>query len=205
MNVIGDQATWHRPFDAPLTSDIASLAVAVSGWVKSIRRAEDTQREVVEAVEAAGRTPGKVATLIVPADCQWNNAGEATATRSLRLESRWFDKGAVTRAAKLLREGAPAALLFGGAAMNERGQMTAGRIATASGCKLVRETFAPRMEHGAGLPVMERLPYFPEQALEMMMSFRDRRHARSSRILRLPEHAEPVDTRGPHGRDSGGY
>lgn len=55
VNVIGDQATWHQPFDAPLTSDIASLAVAVSGWVKSIRRAEDTQREVVEAVEAAGR------------------------------------------------------------------------------------------------------------------------------------------------------
>ena len=30
VNLVGDQATWHRDADAPLTSDIASLARPVS-------------------------------------------------------------------------------------------------------------------------------------------------------------------------------
>ena len=31
VNVVGDHASWHLPFDAPLTSDIESLARPVSG------------------------------------------------------------------------------------------------------------------------------------------------------------------------------
>src|SRR6202161_230942 len=34
VNGIGDQATWHRAADAPLTSDIVSLASPMSGWVR---------------------------------------------------------------------------------------------------------------------------------------------------------------------------
>ena len=39
VNLIGDHATWHVGADAPLTSDIVSLATPVSGWVRSVRTA----------------------------------------------------------------------------------------------------------------------------------------------------------------------
>ena len=35
VNIIGDQATYHRPFDAPLTADIEGLARATSQWVRT--------------------------------------------------------------------------------------------------------------------------------------------------------------------------
>src|ERR1700744_4775755 len=35
VNIIGDQATYHRIYDAPLTSDIMSLARPNSVWLKS--------------------------------------------------------------------------------------------------------------------------------------------------------------------------
>src|SRR5208283_2242819 len=37
VNVIGDHATWHVAADAPLTSDIISLARPVSAWIKTPR------------------------------------------------------------------------------------------------------------------------------------------------------------------------
>ena len=36
LNVVGDHASWHLSYDAPLTSDIISLARPVSGWVGTV-------------------------------------------------------------------------------------------------------------------------------------------------------------------------
>src|SRR5881409_4155211 len=41
VNLIGDHASWHLAADAPLTSDIASLARPVSGWVRKCATASD--------------------------------------------------------------------------------------------------------------------------------------------------------------------
>ena len=35
VNIVGDQATYHRPFDAPLTADTDALARTVSHWVRT--------------------------------------------------------------------------------------------------------------------------------------------------------------------------
>ena len=35
VNLVGDQASWHLAADAPLTSDIESLASPVSSWVRT--------------------------------------------------------------------------------------------------------------------------------------------------------------------------
>src|SRR5690242_4039318 len=32
LNIVGDHASWHLKYDAPLTSDIESLARPMSGW-----------------------------------------------------------------------------------------------------------------------------------------------------------------------------
>ena len=70
VNVIGEHATWHLPFDAPLTSDISSLARPVSAHVATIESGADVIPATRAAVAAALSPPGKVATVIFPVDCQ---------------------------------------------------------------------------------------------------------------------------------------
>ena len=72
VNVVGDHATYHRKYDAPLTSDVEGVASPVSGWVKVSQSADDVAADGAEAVEAALKPPGQVATLILPADTAWN-------------------------------------------------------------------------------------------------------------------------------------
>ena len=41
VNIIGDHATYHLPFEAPLTSDVKAFAAPVSHWIKSSPNAAD--------------------------------------------------------------------------------------------------------------------------------------------------------------------
>ncbi|MEW6207521.1 MAG: acetolactate synthase large subunit [Acidobacteriota bacterium] len=171
VNIVGDQTTWHLSADAPLTSDIVSLASPVSGWVRSNKSAEELASDTAEAIRAAMTYPGQVATLIVPHDNQYNPC--AGITPSLRQPTApTVNEQAVLRAAALLRRERATALFLGGRALSERGLIAAARIAALSGCKLVCETFSARQERGAGLPRVERLPYFPEQAMSVLSQFR---------------------------------
>ncbi|MFZ0888136.1 MAG: acetolactate synthase large subunit, partial [Candidatus Binataceae bacterium] len=61
--------------------------------------------------------------------------------------------------------------LLGGLALRERGLRAASRIAAGSGCALLCETFPARLERGGGMPALERLPYFPEQAIDALSKF----------------------------------
>jgi acetolactate synthase-1/2/3 large subunit len=75
VNIVGDQATYHRPLDAPLTADTEALARTVSGWVRTSMNAADVGRDASAAVQAAHAFPGQIATLIVPSDASWNEGG----------------------------------------------------------------------------------------------------------------------------------
>src|SRR5712692_8208389 len=101
VNVIGDQATWHRAADAPLTSDIVSLANPVSGWVREVRSATNLAADTAAAIAAAGRAPGKVATLIVPSDCQWSPAGDAAPPLTIAALPQAADS-AISKSAEML-------------------------------------------------------------------------------------------------------
>jgi len=167
VNVIGDQATWHLAADAPLTSDIVSLARPVSGWIRSVTSAKSLARDTAEAIAAAGGAPGQVATLIVPSDCQWDPA-DGIARAIAPAAARRVAPEAVRRAAELLRKSSSPALFLGGQALRERGLLAASRVCVKTGARLLSETFPSRVERGAGRPATERLPYFPEQAIEML-------------------------------------
>src|SRR5580700_11100821 len=84
VNVVGDHATYHKRFDAPLESDIDALARTVSGWVRRPSRPEDVGLDTAEAVEAARSGGGQVATLILPADVSWEKEGVVAAPRPCR-------------------------------------------------------------------------------------------------------------------------
>jgi acetolactate synthase I/II/III large subunit len=159
--VVGDHATYHKRFDAPLESDIAALAGTVSGWMRSTSRSEDVGADAAEAI-AHARTTRSISTLIVPADVSWS-PGAKLAGSVPGPRQEWTAE-AVESAANVLGSGEPAMLLIGGDATRATGLHAAARVAEACKADLLCETFPTRLERGAGLPAVERLAYFAEAA-----------------------------------------
>jgi len=168
VNLIGDQATWHLDADAPLTSDIVSLASPVSGWVHTCKAPDDLAGDLVAAVAAALEPPGQVATLIVPADCQWEPAPSEPPKPATRPALKRVQTTAVDEAARAIRNGRRPVLYIGGAALGERGLRAAARIRAATRRPVFAETFSAKIERGRHLPWFQSLPYFPERALEAL-------------------------------------
>ncbi len=161
VNVVGDHATYHKRYDAPLESDIETVARNVSGWYRSSARSADVAGDAAQAVAAALGPPGQVATLVLPADVSWSEPA-APAPPVPPAVRRIVPDAVVEAAAKALRSGEHAALLVGGTATLERGLVAASRVAQATGARLFGETFLTRLERGAGLPPLERLGYLAE-------------------------------------------
>jgi len=161
LTVVGDHATYHKRFDAPLESDIDALAGSVSGWVRRSLRSADVAGDAAEAVAAA--SAGTIATLILPADVSWSGPAEPVPALPVRPPSAVPD-GVLASAAKALRSGEPCLILLGGTAVRRPGLEAASRIAGATGAKLLCETFPARLERGAGLPAVGRLAYLGEMA-----------------------------------------
>ncbi|WP_298180512.1 acetolactate synthase large subunit [Saccharomonospora sp.] len=162
VNIIGDHATYHKKFDAPLESDIEAVAGSLNGWVRRSSSTADIGADMAAAIAAAQDTPGRVATLILPADVSWGDGGTPAATVPPKAP-RTVASDVVRSVVEILRSGEPVALLFGGRACRERGLRAVSRIAQATGAKPFAETFPARMERGAGLPNIERLGYLAEQ------------------------------------------
>jgi len=161
VNIVGDHATYHQQYDAPLQSEIDGVAHAVSGWMRTSVRTGDVARDAADAVAAAKSPPGHVATLTLPADVSWGEGAEpakptAPAPRAVVPDDL------VDAVAKVLVSGEPCGLLVGGSATSERGLVAASRVANATGAKLLGETFPARLERGAGRPPLERLGYLAE-------------------------------------------
>ena len=106
LAVVGDHATYHKRLDAPLESDIESLARPVSVWVRRSLRAEDVAADAVDAVAAASGPPGGVATLILPADVSWTDGAQPAAPRPPRRPAPVPDE-VTGSAARALRSGGP--------------------------------------------------------------------------------------------------
>jgi acetolactate synthase I/II/III large subunit len=163
LNIVGDHATYHAQLDTPLQSDIETVARNVSAWVRTTRSVERLSRDAVAAIVAACGPPGQVATLIVPADVSWQE-GATTAEPPTPVAPVAPPAALIEAAAVALRGGRRSGILLGGRALRGSGLMAAGRIAAATGAKLFAERHTARLERGAGLPAVERLAYWPEQA-----------------------------------------
>ncbi|QKV93080.1 acetolactate synthase large subunit [Streptomyces sp. NA02950] len=168
LNVVGDHASWHLPYDAPLTSDIQSLATPVSGWVGTVESAAHTSRATVEALAAARTPPGCGATLIVPADFQQETFGEPLTAVPPPPGPGRVVPATVDGIAEKVRRSKHTVVLLGAGGLTERGQRAAQRIARATGATLYSETFPAAAERGGGLPDLDRLPYFPEAAIKAL-------------------------------------
>jgi acetolactate synthase I/II/III large subunit len=125
----------------------------------------------MDAVAAARTAPGQIATLIVPADIAWNDGGAVAAKTVFSKPGPPEDK-AVERAAAMLRSGLPTAILMAGNALYGDGLISAGRIAAATGAKLLAPYPLTRLQRGAGFPRVERVQYVLEQGIEQFKEFR---------------------------------
>ncbi|WP_185983779.1 acetolactate synthase large subunit [Aureimonas mangrovi] len=159
INVVGDHATYHLVHDAPLTSDIESLARPMSQWVGRAERAQDVAPHAAEAYEAAMATPG-VSTLILPADAAWGDvAPETQPVVAGPIVKHAVNSAAINAAAAALRSGRRTRLLLGGLALRADALEIAGRIAAATGARLLAPMSNGRIERGAGRVPLERVPY----------------------------------------------
>ncbi len=171
VNIVGDQATYHRPFDPPLTADTEGWARGVSAWVRTASRSSDVGADAAVAVQAARTSPGQIATLILPADTAWSDGGRIGEPLP-PPPSPQVAPDTIERIARVLRRGEPALLLLGGAALRAGGLETAHRIAVATGARLMAEGSNARMARGRGRVPVERVPYSVDLAVRVLSGTR---------------------------------
>lgn len=167
LNIVGEHATWHIQHNAPLTADIDALAWTVSGWVRTASSAATVGADGAAAIAAARSGAGQVATLILPSDAAWEAGGVVAELPGLPHPAP-LEAEQVTEAAALLLNGRRTALVLGETVMDETSQRMASRIAAATGAQLIGARSGRRVTRGAGLPVVDRIPYPVDQAVAML-------------------------------------
>lgn len=170
VNIVGDQATFHRPCDAPLTSDVDGMARTVSSWVRTSSRAADVGRDAAAAVQAALTPPGRICTLILPSDASWGEGGIIADTPAVPAPPA-IDPFAVERAARVLRESRNVLILLAGRGVLAGSQALAWRIARATGATLMADFVTPHLARGRGRLPLERVPYDMDRAIETLRPF----------------------------------
>ncbi|NMM36661.1 MAG: acetolactate synthase large subunit [Glaciimonas sp.] len=160
INVVGDHASHHSRYEAPLTSDVEGIARPMSHWVKHMGKPAAIGQDVAQAVEQANRAPGNVCTLILPADTAWTELerqGEPVlAKRAVRPLT---SADSIKAAAQAIRSGEPALLFLGDLALREDALDIAGRIRQHCHIDILAEGFSRRISRGATRTPIEKLPY----------------------------------------------
>ena len=168
VNCVGDQATYHREYDAPLTADTEGWARGASQWVRTSARAPDVGMDAAVAVQAARTSPGQIATLILPSDTCWDEGGVVADALPVPAAPQ-AEAHAIQVAARILREKRNVLILLGGAmALDGAAQAQVQRIVAATGADLLAQTSNGRMRRGQGSLPIERVPYPVDAAVERL-------------------------------------
>jgi acetolactate synthase-1/2/3 large subunit len=170
VNIVGDHATYHLQFDAPLTSNLTGIARWGSHWTEVATSPEELSAAGARAVQASLRGNGQIATLIAPADCAWTEASEA-APALPPPEPLLVSESRIERAAEAISNDKKTCLLLGGHALREENLAMLGAIAEAHELTLMCSTFPTRLQRGEGRVPVQRMPYFAEQAAEALEPF----------------------------------
>ncbi len=170
LNIVGDQATYHRPLDAPLTADTDAMARTVSQWVRTSAGAADLGRDAAAAVQAARTFPGQISTLIVPSDVSWDDGGLVAAPMTPPVPPA-VDGSAIDNAARVLRGHGNVLILLAGQAVMSESQALAWRIASATGASVMADFVTPHLARGRGRLQLDRVPYVMDVAIEALRRF----------------------------------
>ena len=159
INIVGDHASYHLPLDAPLTSDIEGLAAPMSNWVRRIAGPHDIAPAAQGAFRAALTPPG-IATLILPADAAWGDAGPAASAGVELAPPPAIDMDMVRGIGHAIRSRpGRVGMIVRGQAARADALAIAGQIAAASDVRLFSEVLIARMQRGRGRVAPTRIPY----------------------------------------------
>ena len=164
VNIIGDHATYHRNYDAPLTSDIEGTARPFSHWVRTSPDADSVAADAAAAIAAARTAPGRIASLILPADTAWTPTTAPPADAVIPA-APGVAEPVIDAATDILRSGETTALILGPRASTGAPLELAGQIAEVTGARLYTPTHTARIARGAGRVPVRRVPYPIDQAV----------------------------------------
>ena len=171
VNIVGDQATYHRPHDAPLTTDTDSIARTVSHWVHTSTGSSEVGHSAARAVQAARTVPGQIATLILPSDTCWDDGGIVAGPLPVPAPPP-LDPHAVERAATALRGNEKTLILLAGEGLLAAAQPLAWRISQATGATLMSDIMGAHLARGRGRLQLEKVPYNTDQARDALSAFK---------------------------------
>lgn len=167
VNLVGDQATHHRPLDAPLTADTEALARTVSTWVRTSPAAHTVGGDAAAAIAAARSAPGGIASLILPSDVCWNEGGIVGAARVPTGPAPVADE-TVRAIAELIARGEPTLLLVGGEALDAAGLHSASRLDELANVRVMAPMSNRRVARGREAAGIERVPYAVDAGLKAL-------------------------------------
>jgi len=174
VNVVGEHALWHIEHDAPLTADIEGIARPVSDWLRTCTNSEDLANDAADAVAAARSFPGRIATLILPANTAWDDATKAAPPVQPALAAH-VPATRITDVANQLSDLSPnaqsTAIVLGGPCVHADALATADKIAQHTGATLLVETSNARFARGVGRVTVNAIPYPVDQALDVLAPF----------------------------------
>ena len=171
VNIVGEHATYHVEYDAPLTADIEGIARPVSDWVRTSRSADDIGNDAAAAVNVSMKPPGGIATLILPADTAWTQTASVADPLGGEVAPCVSDE-VIEACAKVLKLNEPTMLVVGGKGLRADALAYVGAIARQCEVEVRAEFASARTERGAGRVTIERLPYVVGQALEVTKHIR---------------------------------
>lgn len=172
VNIVGEHSAAHLKYDPPLMSDIEGLARPLSHWIRRVESADSIAWDTAKAVAKASEHPGQIATLILPGDTAWQDAGSATLPAAVTPVRKAPDQARIDKIAEMLRSGEQTLLILANKATRGRALELAGKVAAATGCRLGSQFFTARIERGAGRVPIERIPYAVPPALAFLGGFR---------------------------------
>ena len=167
INIVGEHATYHIQYDAPLTADIEGIARPVSHWVKTSTDAKAVAVDGAQAIAQASTPPGQIATVILPGDTAWNLGGDVATVPAIPTRATTSEE-AVKAAADMLAQGEGTMLLLAGEGVKERGLALAGAIAKKTGARILAQGSNAVLQRGAGRVPVERVPFPVPQAVQLL-------------------------------------
>ncbi len=170
VNIVGDHATAHRPFDSPLTADVTALAATVSASVCTPRDTQLLGANAAQAVAIARQHPGQIATLILPADISWSDGGREAGLAAVNAPAP-LDPHGIEAARRLLTSGRRSLILVGNSAATLDGIHLAHAIAARTGADVMGRSLVAAMPRGHGVPPLPRVPYPVDVAIAALSGY----------------------------------
>lgn len=172
VNIVGDHALRHQQYDAPLSGDVVGAAAPFSDWVRSARSAEGFAADAMAALAAARGKPGRVATLVAPADIGWDDGGVMADVIAPEGPAP-LDEAALSRAVKALEGGESTVILAGNSVLEDTAALALLQgISERSGAHVLAPVSSRRTERGRGRFEVPKIPYPINDALARLRPFK---------------------------------